>query len=230
MSGSTASPRPPSHSGRRSAWSLLGLLVALGWSSLLVGHGGSIADVHNDLLVIAFEWTVVGILLVIGFGVERRRPGFFGLQRPGRVDLLAMVGAYVGTYVVMAVAGRFLTIQTSMLDLRAVATVPVAVKVVLVVTAAVCEEFMFRGFAIEELVEWSGSLPVAAVVTWLAFVAAHVGRYGLTTGLVIPAIAGGALTLLYAWRRNLPVCMLVHGAMDGLTIFLAPVLLKAHGG
>jgi len=34
---------------------------------------------------------------------------------------------------------------------------------------------------------------------------------------------GAALTLLYLWRRNLPVCMLMHAIVDGIFVILVPM-------
>lgn len=212
----------------RRLWVLLGLVAAFGWPYLLLGRSPSLADVHNDLLVIVSEWIVVTILVLIGFGVLKRDAVFFGLRLATGRDIFAMVGMLVATYIVTGIVTRFFPVQTSMLDIQHLAAVPFVVKLALVLTAGICEEFMFRGFAIEELADWTGSIWLGALITWLAFILAHIGRYGLTSGLVIPAVAGGTLTLLYVWRRNLPVCMFMHAFIDGLSIFLLPVLMKGH--
>lgn len=221
---------PPGRTARFRLWTLLGLVVAFGWNYALHSHGGSIASAHTDLLSIAAEWSVVAILAVIGFGIQKRRPAFFGLRVPGWRDILIMLGLYVATYVVLAVVSRLFAIQTPQIDLRGLAALPFSLRLGIVLTAGICEEFMYRGFAIEQLGEWTGSVWLAALVSWLVFVLAHVGLYGLTTALVVPALAGGALTVLYVWRRNLPVCMLMHALFDGVSLLLMPALLHAHGG
>jgi membrane protease YdiL (CAAX protease family) len=129
----------------------------------------------------------------------------------------------------MGIVLQFVPAQTSMLDLQRVAAVPFSLRLGLVLTTGFCEEFMYRGFALEELADWTGSVRLGVFLSWIAFVAAHIGRYGFTSGLLIPAIVGGALTLLDQLRRNLPSCMLMHALFDGLTIFLLPALLRAHG-
>jgi len=226
--------RVPSVENRRAnggawrIWSFVGLVVAFGWTFLLAGRSPSLANVHNDLVTIACEWIVVGLLAVIGFGFLKRDAGFFGLRVPSGRDILAMFGVFVATYIVVGIVMRFLPVRTSMLDIQGLAAVPVSVKLALVLTAGICEEFMFRGFAIEELADWTGSVWLGAFIAWLAFVLAHIDRYGLTSGLAIPAIAGATLTLLYVWRRNLPACMLMHSLIDALSIFLLPVLMKPY--
>jgi membrane protease YdiL (CAAX protease family) len=211
-------------------WILLGLIIAFGWTFLLAGRDPSLTNVHNDLVTIAAEWMVVILLGVIGFGILKRNIRYFGLRVPSFRDVRRMLAVLAGTYVIIAVVSHLLSVQTSMLDIEGLLAVPFAVKLGLVLTAGICEEFMFRGFAIEELAGWTGSVWLGGLLSWLAFSLAHVDRYGLTTGLIIPAIAGGALTLLYVWRRNLPVCMVLHAFFDGLSIFLLPVLMKGHGG
>ena len=214
--------------GARRIWSFVGLVVTFGWTFLLAGRSPSLANVHNDLVTIASEWIVVAILAVIAFGFLKREAGFFGLRAASGRDILAMLGIFVATYVATGIVTRFLPVQTSMLDIEGLAAVPLSVKVGLVLTAGICEEFMFRGFAIEELADWTGSVWLGAFIVWLAFVLAHIDRYGLTSGLAIPAIAGATLTLLYVWRRNLPACMFMHALIDGLSIFLLPLLMKPH--
>lgn len=209
-------------------WALLGLVVTFGWTFLLAGRSPSLANIHNDLVTIVAEWIVVLVLVVVGFGLLKREAGFYGLRSASGRDIFAMIGVLVGTYVLTGVATALLPVKTSMLDIQSLAAVPFSVKLALVLTAGVCEEFMFRGFAIEELTDWTGSVWLGALIAWLAFVLAHIDRYGLTTGLIIPAIAGGALTLLYVWRRNLPVCMYMHAFFDGLSLFLLPVIMNGH--
>jgi CAAX protease family protein len=213
----------------RRIWTLCGLLLICGWPFLPMGQSSSLADVHNDLLVILIEWIVTVLLAFIVFFLLKRAPGFFGLRVFRLRDLLAMFALFVATYLVMGVVTQFVSPQTSMLDLQRIAAVPFSMRLGLVFTAGICEEFMYRGFALEELADWTGSVRFGAFLSWLVFVAAHLGRYGFTSGLLIPAIAGGALTLFYLWRRNLPACMFMHALFDGVTIFLLPALLRAHG-
>jgi membrane protease YdiL (CAAX protease family) len=106
--------------------------------------------------------------------------------------------------------------------------VPFSVRLGLVVTAAVCEEFIFRGFGIEELASLTGSVWFAGLVTWLGFSMAHVASYGLGPALVFFALLGAFLTVLYLWRRNLPYCNLLHAILDGVSIFLGPALGRSH--
>ncbi len=87
---------------------------------------------------------------------------------------------------------------------------------------------MYRAFAIEEINGLTGSWWLAGFLSWAAFTLGHIDRYGWTPALLIPAIAGGMLTLLYLWRRNLPLCMVMHFLLDGFSILLVPFFLHAR--
>jgi len=226
--GSAAAAAPhEAHATHRLAV-LFGLVVAFGWTYLLAGRSQSVADVHQDLITIAAEWAVVLVLAVIAFGIQRKTPAYFRLRMFGGRDLLLMLLAFGATFLLVGVAGRFVTMPTSSLDVRQLGAVPFPIRLGLVFTAAVCEEFMYRGFGIEEINGLIGSWWIAGGISWAAFTLAHIDRYGWTPALLIPAIAGGLLTIVYLWRRNLPVCMLMHFMMDGLSILVVPFFLHAR--
>jgi CAAX protease family protein len=208
---------------------IVGLLVAFGWTFLLAGRTHSVADVRQDLVTIGAEWLVVLVLAVIAFGLEGRTLRDFLVRMVGGGDLLLMLGVLVLTYLASGLVSAFVTLPTSSLELAEAGRVPVLIRLGLVLTAAIAEEFMFRGFGIEELNRLTGSWWLAGALSWAAFTLAHVDRYGWTLGLLIPAIAGGGLTILYLWRRNLPLCMLMHAIIDGVALLLVPLLLP-HAG
>jgi membrane protease YdiL (CAAX protease family) len=56
----------------------------------------------------------------------------------------------------------------------------------------------------------------------------HVGTYGFSTAVFLPMTIGFVITLLYMWRNNLPLCMLMHTIIDSLSLLLVPALTK-HG-
>lgn len=87
---------------------------------------------------------------------------------------------------------------------------------------------MYRGFGIEELARFTGTRWIAGLLSLVFFTLAHVGRYGWGPALLTPAVPGAALTLLYLWRRNLPLCMLMHAIIDGIFVILAPLFAAGH--
>jgi membrane protease YdiL (CAAX protease family) len=212
------------------AWAVVGLIVVFGWNYVRTGRSHDLASVHDDLLTMAAEWTVVIILVIVAFGIQKRSARDFGLRMFGWRDLLVMIGILVVSYVVTGIVTRFVAMpawSTPEAISRLIA-VPFSVKLGLVLTAGICEEFMYRGFAIEELGGLTGSLWLAGVIAWLGFSLAHMGLYGFAPALLVPAALGAFLTLLYLWRRNLPVCMLMHAVLDGFAILILPSLLSGH--
>lgn len=211
----------------------IGLLLIVAYGLGALAHRGvSLGSIHDDLQAIVRDWLLVLILAVIGLGIEKHTPRFFGLRRPGWRDLLALLAFLVVTAVITALVTQLPAVAAALRQVKmtGLAAVPLGVRVALVLTAAACEEFIFRGFLIEEVGAWTGSIPLAACLSLILFVVPHAWIYGFTLALAVPAVLGGSLTLLYLWRRNLPICMLMHAIVDGLPLIVVPLLTRAHGG
>lgn len=202
-------------------------MVTLCWRYLFAGESSQLANVCSDLLVIVTDWVVRSVLALIGLSMVRRSSGFFGLRRIRVRDVLTLLGLFVSSYIAPGIVMQFLPPQASLLGMQSVAAVPFVLRPGLVLTAGIGEEIIYRGFALEELADWPGSAWLGALLSSVVIVIAHTGRYGFTSGLVIPAIVGAALMLLYVWRRKLLARMLMHALFDGLTIFLLPALLES---
>lgn len=207
------------------SYALVGVLIALSWPSLanVIGASGSgLTSVRGDIRTMIVEGTVASILAVIAFGAQRLRPGYFRLAMFSGRDFLYMLGAMGAAFIVSAVLSRL--VAAPAFDLREIASVPIAVRVALVITAGMCEEFIFRGFAIEQIGLLTGNRWLGAALSVIFFGLGHVGVYGFSTALLLPTTIGLMITLLYMLRNNLPVCMLMHATIDGLAILLAPAL------
>lgn len=94
-------------------------------------------------------------------------------------------------------------------------------RAVVVLTAAVVEEALFRGYAFERLAELTGHRGAAAVVTFLAFTAAHIPAVGLPHLLPV-GVVGALVTVLYLWRRDLVVNIVAHFVIDGIALLVVP--------
>ena len=88
-----------------------------------------------------------------------------------------------------------------------------------VIRAAVGEEILFRGYAIERGRELAGSRTAAAFLSWLVFTLAHIGPWGWGH-LFIAGFGGLTFTLLYLWRRRLLVNVIAHFIVDGAGVLL----------
>jgi uncharacterized protein len=168
---------------------------------------------------------VAGVLAAIGFVLQKAGTDFFQLRGLSWLDVLWALGGFVTALVLSGIVSRL--VVAPKFDLAQVTSVPLVLRALLVLTAAICEEFIYRGFAIEELGLLTGSRWLGAFASVVFFGLGHAGVYGFSTALLIPATVGMVITLLYMLRKNLPLCMLVHGAMDALFLLLVPALVHS---
>jgi CAAX protease family protein len=207
---------------------VIGLFIAFGWVLLLLLRGHSprdITNVRHDIMSIAVQWLMAIVVGVMAFAIQRRKPAEFGIRIPAWRDVLAAVAGAIFAFVLTAPVTRIVAMPSS-LTFDSINSIPLTVRIALVATAGICEEFMFRGFAIEELAFLLGRRWLAGLFSLVVFTLGHVGLYGMTAGLVIPGIIGAVVTALYLWRRNLPACMLMHAIMNGVSLLLLPALVK----
>jgi membrane protease YdiL (CAAX protease family) len=179
---------------------VLGLLIVFGWTYVLSITGLTkhrLTDVQNDLVSIAAKWLVVFALCVIVFALQRLRLSDFGIRSMSWRDASAAITGAIAALVLSGLATRLVSLPSSVSDLKSLAAVPLSLRVAIVLTAAFCEEFMYRGFGIEELTLLTRNRWLAGILSLLFFTLAHTGLYGFTTALVIPGVTGAALTLLY---------------------------------
>ena len=205
-------------------FAVIGVVLAFGWPFLVAvvypQRGNPLGSTRGGLRTIVAEWSVVVILAAIAFGLQGSRPAMFRFHGFGRTDIRYLIGAFVVAFVFAGAVSRL--VAAPKVDLHQITKIPLAVRCVLVVTAAVCEEFMFRGFAIEEIGALTGSRWGGAAISVVLFGLGHVGLYGFSTALLIPMSIGLVITLLYMFRNNLPICMLLHGLIDGLSVIVVP--------
>jgi membrane protease YdiL (CAAX protease family) len=202
----------------------VGLAISLGWLFLFFGHGvESLSNLTQDTGVLVKEWAVTIVVVTIVLFWERKPLTSIGLRLPDRIDLAAMTGAFVVAIFASSIVASLTEQGSSLPDLRTLLAVPWGMRLALTLTAGICEETLLRGYALERLIgifknRW---LPGAIVI--IAFGAGHVGRYGLTPALLVPTVIGAVITVLYLWRRNLPICMLLHAAIDAVGLFVMPL-------
>jgi membrane protease YdiL (CAAX protease family) len=108
--------------------------------------------------------------------------------------------------------------------LSAVSRLPLWVKVLLVVTAAITEELVWRSYPIERLTELTGRVWVGAAVSAVVFLAIHFPAWGLI-GAIPQAVFTLALVGVYVWSRNVVVSIVTHGVINALMILVLPVIL-----
>lgn len=112
------------------------------------------------------------------------------------------------------------TTLPSFFDVRGAGDLLVAF--LLVVTVAVVEESLFRGYLIRRLSAVSGSLPLAILLSAAIFSVGH--HYEGGAGVLTAGIFGVIMAVVYRWRRSLVAPMVIHFLQDFTAIILLPLL------
>ena len=178
------------------------------------------------LLGYMIMWGLAASVVGITLAGEQRPLSTIGLRHlSARLALLA-VG--IGVLLSLLVPALSLAAHTLMDAgegaLVEVATgVPVTVLVLGVITAAVTEEVLFRGYALERLQELTGRWWLAGGTSVAVFTVIHLPSWGVAHALGVVLPLGAALTAHYIWRRSLLLVILVHLVIDAPLIVLALV-------
>ena len=174
---------------------------------------------------IMLQFATASALAAISFGINKRPLKFFHIRGVGWRDigaaLLAIPAIIALIALVEPIANHFAESGTaSELAPHDIADYPLGLALATAVTAGVFEEFIYRGFVLEELGELIHSRWVAAGISVVLFAVAHYVNNGWSPDLIYPALAGAVITVLYFARCNLTICMLLHAAIDSLHVLL----------
>lgn len=165
-------------------------------------------------------WTLVAATLAYVIGVERKTLCSIGFRKPALRDGLAALAVAVAT--VAGLAAIYFVLFPALhvnedQQIDKLMSTPAWWLAISVVRAGVSEEVLFRGYAVERLLELSGSKWVAFIVPLVPFTLAHVGPWGWSHAIVA-AFGGAMLAGLYLWRRNLWVSIFAHCLIDGIGV------------
>jgi len=210
---------------RRWPVALAGLLLALGVVSLPIGRWDhEFAGVGHLVGNEAIWWAYLAAMLLYVRRIERRPLASIGFRPPGAANLALGVLAGVAVLAMLG-AMYFLVLPALHLGDSVAATAnggalmatPFWWRLVSTVRAAVAEEVLFRGYAMERIEELTGSRTVATVLSLAVFTLDHVSSWGWSHELVV-AVGGLAFSLLYLWRRNLWVNIIAHFIVDAASV------------
>jgi len=231
MSTTTATSRPDALDGDGGGpvarfvrhpltWMLIGV-VGVGVVARLTAP----AEPFLVLPVLGAVLAVVVYRVVMRFVARRRTPEIAARRAVPEALLGAALGlgfVAVSAAVVTALGGY--TFRVADVDLLAVVAPILAVTV----GAAVTEELMFRGFALQALERLLGSW-VALVITALFFGLTHLFNPGATpwSAVAIAIEAGGLLGTAFLWRRNLWFVIGLHFAWNA-TVALLGIPVSGH--
>lgn len=203
------------------AVTLTGLLLTLGIPFLPLTRW--LHEFDDTWHLIRFElvwWALTGSILVWVRFIEPSPLSTLGFRRFTVKDSLAGLAAAV--FLLAGLAGIYYWIfpalgwsdDAQVSQLRAT---PLWWRLLSTLRAAVSEEVLFRGYALQRIRALTGRWDVAAVASCLPFAAAHVSSWGWAH--ILPALFGGiVLTLLFLWRRNTWVNIGAHFLVDLLAV------------
>jgi membrane protease YdiL (CAAX protease family) len=212
--------------------SIVGVIFALGWPLAFLfipsQRHQDLVNLSQDRAIVIFEWAAVIVLALIIIFWERLElfasTGFRRLRRADIIIIAVLIALTIGAYV-LTWARHGSTDAT----LMSYAAIPFGLRFVLVFTAGICEEFCFRGYAIERLTVLTGKPWIGAIAAIALFTLGHFGRYGFSQGLIVVAAIGAVLSFLYVWRRNIWPCIALHWFIDGTQLLVATAFIgHAH--
>jgi membrane protease YdiL (CAAX protease family) len=199
---------------------LIGLLVFLGFPFLL-----QLMPLTYMLAELGF-WLLLLVMILWIYFVEKRTITSIGWKKLTRKMTFVAIGLGLVLFIVFGIST--MVIQKLGLELNQeiaemISGKSLPVLFLLVLRAAVVEEVLYRGYAIERINELTKSKWVAGLVPLIMFMLIHL-TWGIGHLLFI-FIAGGLLTLMYVSKRNLGLNIIAHFTVDVIALLVLPLLL-----
>lgn len=174
-----------------------------------------------------YSWVLVGVLLALVVDWEQRGVSSIGLRRPSPSAVAVGIGAGLGGTVVALVLTGVAVVVLNLQQpetLTVISQLSLPAKLVIVATAVVTEEILWRGYPIERLTELTGTVWIGASVSGIVFLAVHFPSWGLV-GAIPQTVFTLVLVSVYVWSRNVVVAMLTHGVINVLMLIVLPAFL-----
>ena len=192
------------------AASLLGLAAAFGLPAALLFLRPSelfptLSQAEQVLVGEAGWWLAALVVLLVMFVGER-----------GVVGSVVLIALFMATQVLLQLLGLGLS-KSAALDFT---QIPVWLILAMALRAGVVEEILFRGYAVTRLESLTGRTWIAALLSLAAFVVLHATSWS-AGHLIFVAVAGGALTLMYVWKRDLAANIIAHTLVDVAGLMMA---------
>lgn len=201
---------------------ILGVSILSAFQSKAAGFGSG--HIRRYIITIAWEWLLA---LLAWWGLRMRRTplrAILGLRRRGLQEWARDFGAalifWILAVVVLAgIAGllrlaHFTHAQKAVLAIAPQTIVQVLVWIALCCTAGFVEEFVFRGYFLQQFASIRGGVWIGIIVSSLLFGAAH-GYEGLGAMVAITAY-GIMFCLLAIYRGSLRTGMIAHAWHDAI--------------
>ncbi|BDI21702.1 abortive infection protein [Herbiconiux sp. L3-i23] len=195
----------------------LGIAYAAMWLPVATRMAGFELEITGPAASIVWNLIATGALLAYVLLVERRPLSSIRLVRPRGKDLewaLILFGCHMG----WSWLARTLWPPSADPGTATITAMPEVQVIALILSAAVCEEILYRGYPIERLTELTGHRVIAVALTAPIFVAPHLIFFD-PQWLLYNGTGTLAIYVLYLWRRNLVACMVLHLGIN------APILI-----
>lgn len=217
---------------------LVAILLSISALSTLQSRSAGFGDGHIKRYLITIAWECfLGLIAWWGFRM-RRTPlrEILGLRRCGFKEFARDFGAalifWIIAMVVLAAIASLLRLfhlvhaQRAVIALAPQTTLQIITWIALCITAGIVEEFVFRGYLLQQFSSLGGKLWIGVFISSLFFGAAH-GYEGV--GGMISIVAYGILFCLLAiYRRSLRAGMIAHAWHDIITGILIAVARHNH--
>jgi membrane protease YdiL (CAAX protease family) len=202
---------------------VIGLVLTLG---LVLLKGNQFGETYLGLTPLQgrdlFWWSLLIATVLYIVLVERRPISSIGIRRPTWKTPAFGVGLAVVLFAIDPAIAWLLTQfhlnpEAGSGSASALAATPLWYRIILLLRAAIAEEVIFRGYAIERIEELTASRILAVLVPTAMFAYAHFAYWGLVPLAAIGA-AGLVLSLFYLWRRDLVANMIAHFIVDAVAL------------
>jgi uncharacterized protein len=171
--------------------------------------------------IILWNWLAVGALLGLVVLIERRTLASILIKLPSAKDIRTAL-LFWG----IAMAWSWLAMMLWPLEgdtgTATLVALSIPVLLAMIVTAAITEEILFRGYPIERINELTSSKWIGVAVSFVIFLVPHVNFFG-PSWLIYHGSGMVMIYALYIYRRNLVACMLLHFLVN------VPILIPASG-
>ncbi len=206
-----------------------GLLVAFAASPLLLAlfswrRFSPFSPVARSSL-----WVVAAIVLTIAATETTDWLAYLGLAWPAWANIGLAVLAAAIMFIVLGLSQYFqrrlgASSPKQAEQYKTILNLSYGHRSFLVVTAAVTEEALYRGYAIGVGQHLVGSIWLACILSVVAFTLAHI-RWSFVH-LPPVFISTLVLTLLFVFTHNLWVCIIAHAIVDGAGFLVVPVIMS----
>jgi uncharacterized protein len=207
------------HSTTFVLFTLLLLVAALPINSALVGRRIQTLSWSPKQKLFRYARTIIVLwaltaLAVYALRLHGRGVDYVGVRMPHSAPELAAGLIVLVAPLLALLAGASRTMETAK-GLRAIVPddpLQWAAFVGVAASAGICEEFLYRGYALTLIATLTGSVPLGVAASTLAFGFAH--AYQGKTGIIGATISGLLFAIVFLTTASLYPCMIGHFIQD----------------